>query len=97
MFDKFFFYSYNNFIFGGFMEKKVRSKTSIILDACCGILMLACIMAYVLIGIIAKVWHPTWIIVVAGAFVCAVIGIVKDTIANLKSADEAKKESSMEE
>lgn len=96
MFDKFFFYSYNNSIFGGFMGKKVKSKTSIVLDACCGILMLLCIMAYVLIGIIAKVWHPTWIIVLAGAFVCAVIGIVKDTIASLKSVDEAKNENTKE-
>ena len=79
------------------MGKKVKSKTSIVLDACCGILMLLCIMAYVLIGIIAKVWHPTWIIVVAGAFVCAVIGIVKDTIASLKSVDEAKNENTKEE
>lgn len=79
------------------MGKRIKSKTSIILDACCGILMLVCIMAYVLIGIIAKVWHPTWIIVVAGAFVCAIIGIVKDTIANIKSADQAKNESAKEE
>ena len=79
------------------MGKKTKSKTSIILDACCGILMLVCIMAYVLIGIIAKVWHPTWIIVVAGAFVCAIIGIVKDTIANIKSVDQAKNESAKEE
>lgn len=78
------------------MGKKVKSKTSIVLDACCGILMLLCIMAYVLIGIIAKVWHPTWIIVLAGAFVCAVIGIVKDTIASLKSVDEAKNENTKE-
>ena len=97
MFDKFFFYSYNYFIFGGFVGRKIKSKLSIILDACCGILMLVCSMAYVLIGIIAKVWHPTWIIVVAGGFVCAIIGIVKDTITNIKSVDETKNETTKEE
>ena len=35
------------------------------------------------IGFIAHIWHPTWVIFVAGGIVCAIIGIIKDTVEKL--------------
>lgn len=65
--------------------KTEKSKISIILDAVCGTLMLVCLMTYLLIGVIKNIWHPTWIIVVVGAFICALIGIISDTVAKINA------------
>ncbi len=73
------------------MDEKKQSKTSIILDAVCGILMILCTLVYLMIGFIAHIWHPTWVIFVAGGIVCAIIGIIKDTVEKLKSQDDQNK------
>lgn len=72
------------------MEDKKQSKANIVLDAVCGLIMVLCTLAYLIIGFVANVWHPTWVIFVIGAFVCAIIGIIKDTIAKIKSQDQQK-------
>ena len=72
------------------MEDKKKSKASIILDAACGFIMVVCTLVYLLIGFIANIWHPTWVIVVIGAFVCALIGIVKDAVLKIKAQDQQK-------
>lgn len=64
---------------------KNRTKLKIISDAICGVLILACVLVYLFIGIIGHIWHPTWMIIVVGAFVCAITGIITDTIVGLKS------------
>lgn len=65
--------------------KTEKSKISIILDAVCGTLMLVCIMSYLLIGVIKNIWHPTWIIIVIGAFICALIGIINDAVTKINA------------
>ena len=65
--------------------KTEKSKLAIILDAVCGTLMLVCTLAYLLIGVVKNIWHPTWIIIVVGGFVCALIGIISDTVTKLNA------------
>lgn len=65
--------------------KTEKSKLAIILDAVCGTLMLVCVLAYLLIGVVKNIWHPTWIIIVVGGFVCALIGIISDTVTKLNA------------
>ncbi len=61
-----------------------RSKAKIICDAICGIVMLLCIITYVVIGICTNIWHPYWIIIVAGGVFCGILGIVGNTMSSLK-------------
>lgn len=74
--------------------KTEKSKLAIILDAVCGTLMLVCTLAYLLIGVVKNIWHPTWIIIVVGGFVCALIGIISDTVTklNAKNREEQNNE-----
>ena len=72
------------------MEDKKQSKASIILDGVCGLIMVVCTLVYLLIGFIAKIWQPTWVVFVIGGFVCAIIGIIKDTILKVKAQDQQK-------
>lgn len=65
-----------------------KSKAVIISDAICGILMLASILAFVLVGIFAHVWHPTWVIIVGTAILCGIISIAVNTYANLHKEEE---------
>ncbi len=69
------------------MEEK-RTKAKIICDAICGLLMLVAVAVYVVVGICSNVWHPTWVIIVGAAIVCGVIGIVCDTVSNIKKVEE---------
>ena len=72
------------------MEDKKKSKASIILDGVCGLIMVVCTLVYLLIGFIANIWHPTWVVFVIGGVVCAIIGIIKDTILKVKTQDQQK-------
>ena len=72
------------------MEEK-KTKAKIICDAICGLLMILSIASYVIIGVCVNIWHPTWVIIVGGAIVCAVIGIVCDTISNIKNIENNAK------
>ncbi len=65
--------------------KTEKSKVAIILDAVCGTLMLVCTLAYLLIGVVKNIWHPTWIIIVVGGFVCALIGIITDAMTKINA------------
>lgn len=75
-------------MFGGVMEE--RTKAEIICDAICGIIMLASVAIFVVIGICTKIWHPTWISVVAGAVVCGIISIVCNMVVGIKKVDAKK-------
>ena len=75
------------------MEEKRKSKSQIICDACCGILMLVSIITYVIVGFFTGIWHPTWLIIAISAVICAVTGIISNTLAELKTLknkDESK-------
>ena len=67
-----------------------KSKAQVISDAFCGILMLLSILAYVLVGLFAKVWHPTWIIIICAVVTCGVVSICVNTYAGLHREDEKK-------
>lgn len=69
------------------MEEKTTYKSKVICDAICGILMLLCIISYICVGLFAKVWHPTWIILVGGAVACGIIGIINSTVINMKEVN----------
>lgn len=50
--------------------------------AICGLVILSCIIAYLLCGAIANLWHPHWIIVVAGAVICGLVGALSELISH---------------
>lgn len=71
-----------------------KTKAQVICDAFCGILMLVSIMAFVLIGIFAHIWHPTWVIIVCSALVCGIVAIAVNTYSSLhreENIEEDKK------
>ena len=60
-----------------------KSKAQIICAAICGILMLASILVFILVGIFANIWHPTWIVIPCSGIVCGIVSISINTYANL--------------
>ncbi len=42
----------------------------------CGIIILVCLSIYLPLGAFLNLWHPCWIIVVIGAFLCAFVGSI---------------------
>ena len=74
-----------------------KSKAQIISDACCGVLMLVSILVFLLVGIFADVWHPTWIIIPSSGIVCGIISIIISTYSNLKVAESPKVEEEKKE
>lgn len=57
-------------------EYKISKGENPYVGAICGIVMLACIISYLLLGAIGNLWHPYWIIVVCGAVFSAAVGAV---------------------
>lgn len=60
-----------------------KSKAQIICDAVCGVLMLASVLVFILVGIFANIWHPTWIVIPCSGIVCGIVSICINTYANL--------------
>ena len=65
-----------------------KPKSQMISDAACGVLMIVSILVYLLIGVIANIWHPTWIIVVSAGLICGIISICVSTFNNIKKGKE---------
>jgi len=65
-----------------------RTKAQIVSDAVCGILMLVSLMFFILVGIFAHIWHPTWIVIPCSGLVCGIISITVNTYVNLHRHDE---------
>jgi len=65
-----------------------KPKSQMISDAVCGVLMLVSILVYLLIGVIANIWHPTWIIVVSAGLICGIISICVGTFNNVSKSKE---------
>lgn len=40
----------------------------------CGIIMLTCVIAYLLLGALGNLWHPYWIIIAVGGVICGIVG-----------------------
>lgn len=68
--------------------KERKTNLQIVLDGLCGIIVLLSIIAYLIVGFTTNIWHPTWLIVVCSTLVCGIIGIISNTIANLKNNKE---------
>ncbi len=70
-----------------------KHKARVISDAICGILMLASILAYILIGMfVPNAWHPYWIIIVATAIFIGIISIIVNTYVKLHSVEKDSEE-----
>lgn len=61
-------------------EKKLRRGENPYTGGICGIIMLSCIITYLLLGALGNMWHPYWIIVVAGGLVCGIVGPIGEVI-----------------
>ena len=48
--------------------------------AACGIIMLTCVAVYLLLGALLGLWHPYWVIIVAGGLACGVVGAVGEIL-----------------
>ena len=64
-------------------QKAERGENPYICGAC-GIIVLTSSGAYLLVGVLTGLWHPLWVIVVAGTLVCAVVGSVGSIFSNRK-------------
>lgn len=67
----------------GFFNKEKRKKESAegknpYIGGICGLIMLACLTCYLLLGALADLWHPYWFIVVIGAAACGILGPLGD-------------------
>lgn len=69
-------------------NKEEKTKSQIIGEALCGILMLVCIIVYLILGLTLNFWHPGWLIPVSGAIACGIIEIISNTITDLKQIDK---------
>ena len=69
-----------------------NTKTQIIVNAICGILMLLSISTYLLLGLIFNLWHPYWIIIAISATICGVISIIVNTTVELKDLKESNQQ-----
>ena len=73
-----------------------RTKAQIISDAVCGVLMLVSLLEFILVGIFANVWHPTWIVIPCSGLVCGIISIIVNTYTNLHKKEIADTEDKKE-
>ncbi|MDE6210712.1 MAG: helix-turn-helix domain-containing protein [Clostridia bacterium] len=62
-------------------RKKERGENPYI-GAICGVIMLVCTLTYLILGVIFSLWHPYWIIIVIGSFLCAIIGSIGGIISH---------------
>lgn len=65
------------------VQKAERGENPYIGGAC-GIIMLTSCAAYLLVGVLTGLWHPLWVIVIAGTLVCTVVGSVGGVFSNRK-------------
>lgn len=60
--------------------KKHKKDYHKIMGDCCGILMCLTALAYVVLNTFIGKWHPSWIMFIISAFICAILGIIGDLI-----------------
>ena len=61
---------------------KENNKLSIVTSALTGTLYLVAIIAYLLVGFLAGIWHPTWLVFLAPIVISSVITAIGDRDAN---------------
>lgn len=57
-------------------EKRKKTKSEILGDSFGGFIMLSCVIAYLIMGFTANLWHPGWIIFLGGITLCTFLGSV---------------------
>lgn len=62
-------------------ERQFARGKNPITGAICGMIMLCCLISYVLLGALANLWHPAWIVMVCGGVLCGIIGATGEAIA----------------
>lgn len=65
-------------------EKKLKKGENPYTGAICGICVLACVIAYLIIGVTTNLWHPLWIIIIIGALLSGVIGAIGEIVTHSK-------------
>ncbi len=65
-------------------DEEVKTVAEKICGIVCGIVMFASLLTYLLLGAIANLWHPYWVIVPTGALACGIIGVIGDVCNPLK-------------
>lgn len=70
----------------------MKDKSKVIADAICGVLMLASIFVYIVLGLTIGWWHPGWVIIVGAAIVSGIISIVVNAKVDLNQKEMPKEE-----
>lgn len=65
-------------------ERGNRTRLQHISASLSGAVMLLCVGVYLILGLVAGLWHPTWIIFIVGAVVCVILGVL--------SGDDSRKD-----
>lgn len=50
-----------------------------------GVVMLVATAVYLLFGFLKEIWHPTWVVFVAGGIICAILGVIDDALGKKKN------------
>lgn len=66
------------------------SKSKIINETICGIVVLVCVNIYLFLGLALGLWHPYWIIIPIAGLVCGLISIVPNTYERLQKIKESE-------
>lgn len=72
-------------------RKKFERGENPIAGGICGIIVLVCLTVYLLLGALANLWHPYWMIVICGAVACGVVNAVGEIVV-CKNNNENKKD-----
>ena len=57
-------------------SKKFAEGKNPYADSACGIIVILCVIIYLFLGVIANLWHPYWVIIIAGVAISGVIGAI---------------------
>ncbi|MDE7167817.1 MAG: helix-turn-helix domain-containing protein [Clostridia bacterium] len=75
-----------NNIFTRGKDEEPKTLSEKICGCVCGAIMLAGIMAYLLLGTLAGLWNPYWVIIPVCALTCGIIGCITDMCNPVKRA-----------
>ncbi|MDE7078710.1 MAG: helix-turn-helix domain-containing protein [Clostridia bacterium] len=64
--------------------KKLSNGKNPYVDCACGIIFISCVIVYLFLGAIASLWHPYWVILIAGGAVCGVVGAIGNYFSSKK-------------
>lgn len=81
----------NNNIFTRRKDEEPKTREEKICGVVCAVVMFAGLTAYLLLGALASLWHPFWVIMPVCALSCGVIGVIFDTCNPAKREKKMKK------